>query len=990
MKKNLLSLLLLSFFALSSAFAQSRKITGTVTGSDDGQPLPGVTVKVQAGVGVQTNTQGQFSINVPASAKSLVVSYVGFIGQTVPITSESVINVQLIADNKALSEVVVVGYGTGSTLSSTVGNVARVSSKDIQDKPAANALDAIQGRVPGLQVLTSSGEPSASPSISINGISSLTSGTTPLIILDGTPVALASVLTLNPDDIESVSVLKDASSTSIYGARAANGVLYITTKHGSANAPQTITLSSSYGTEKLANTQYYNSFFNAAQYNAFEIATGVETPAALAIQQQTYNADTKWYKVYFKPSAPIYNENISISGGTDKTTYFISGGFFKEDGLEYRSLYDRYTLRSNVTSKVTDWLKVGLNLSMAYDNRLTNQFNTNSLSGGLSVLAPPIYSPVNAQGVPYEFIPGWGNYAPYYYEAKHPDFQNNTQFNPTGFLEITPIKGLTIKTQAGMDAFDFRETTQVLPSYLGSPNNGSDIESFQRGTSLTFTNTVEYKFNLKSLNHFTALVGQEYSDNTTSTFSGQDTGQSDDRLVTLTTGTAAKNANSSYYELDFKSLFSRVDYDYNNRYFLEASFRQDKSSVFGANHQSANFYSIGASWKAKQENFFKDISWLTDLTVRASTGTTGNSSLGGGAAQYQQLASVSVTPYGSATGFQLSQPGDPNLTWETVRNTQIGFTTTLFNKLNLDASFYLKTTTNMLLNVPFVGTSGFTSQIQNVGSLENKGIDVDLSYTVYSDPSHRAYVTPHFNANFNANKIVSLFQGRQYYISGSTGILWAVGKPISYVDPVWAGVNPTNGLPQWYLPSSDPAQIVNKTTNNGVTNTFNTTLQQNLGIDRYPWSTGGFGVSAGYEGITLDANFAYNKGKYITNNDQYFVQNPNQFTGYNQQTAVLSYWQNPGDITTFPKYGQQFTQFDSRLIQDASFIRLKTITLGYSLPKAWLAKTKVVKRFEIDFTGRNLLTFTPYKGIDPEVNSNIALGNNPNTKQYVVGLKATF
>ncbi|MDB5133177.1 MAG: hypothetical protein JWR02_2926 [Mucilaginibacter sp.] len=992
MKKNLLTFLLLSIITLGSVYAQNRRITGTVTSADDGLPLPAVSVKVTGtNVGTQTDTQGHFTLDVPANAKSLDFSFVGFAAQTVSIRSGSVFNIKLTADSKSLNEVVVLGYGTGTTLANTVGDISRVSSRDIQDKPTANALDGIQGRVAGLSILTSTGEPSATPSLSINGIGSLTSSVTPLVVLDGVPVALGTVLSLNPDDFESITVLKDAASTSIYGSRAANGVLYITTKHGRLNTPQTITLTSSYGTERLANPQYYNSFMNSAQWGAFEVATGAQTPASLATTLQTYHADTKWYQVYFKPSAALYNENFSITGGTDKTTYFVSGGYFKQDGLEYRSAYDRYTLRSNVTSKVNDWLKFGLNLSVGYDNRQTNQFNTNSLSGGLSILNPPIYSLYNSAGVRYQFIQGLGSYDPYYYETQHPDNQNNSQFNPAGFIELTPIKGLTIKSQAGMDDFDFRESALVLPSYLGSLNNGSDIETFQRGTSLTFTNTAEYKFALASRHHFTALIGQEYTDNTLSTFSGQDTGQSDNRLLTLTTGTTAKNANSSYYATDFQSLFSRFDYDYNNRYFLEASVRQDKSSKFGANHQTGTFYSIGASWKAKDENFLKDVSWLTDLTFRASTGTTGNSQFSSvlNATAYQQIAAVSTATYNGATGFALNQPGDPNLTWETVRNTQIGFTATFFNRINLDVSFYRKTTTNMLLQVPFVATSGFTSQLQNVGSLENKGMDIDFNYTVYSDSKHRAYITPRLVANLNSNKVLSLFNGLKYYITPNTGLLWAVGKPVSYIEPLWAGVNPANGLPQWYNPDPN-GNIVNKTTSNGTTTAFTASLQQNLNIDRYAWLNGGFGLSAGYEGFSLDANFAYVKGKYITNNDQYFTQNPSVFTGYNQQTAVLNYWKNPGDVTTFPKYGQQFSQFDSRLIQDASFIRLKTIVLGYVIPKSLLEKTKFIKRFEVDLTGRNLLTFTKYKGIDPEVDSNIALGNDPNTKQIEVGLKATF
>lgn len=989
MKKNLLSLLLMSLVTLS-VFAQSRKITGTVTGADDGQSIPGVSVKVQGTtVGTQTNAQGQFSLTVPATAKTLSFSFIGYTEQTVSIGTKTVINVKLATNSKALGEVVVVGYGTGVKTADAVGDITTVSAQVISDKPVANAFDALQGQVAGLSVFTSSGEPSATPSLALNGISSLTSSVTPLIVLDGVPVALGSILSLNPDDFESVTVLKDAASTSIYGSRAANGVLFITSKKGVINKP-TISFTSTYGVNRIANPEYFQNFFDTPGFAAFEVASGAQTQAQINTTLATYNANTQWYKVYFKPTTSTWNDNLSVSGGSGKTTYFVSAGYFKQDGLMYRSTYDRYTFRSNVASEVTDWMKFGVNLSLGYDERQTNPYGSNQLNGGLAILDQPWYSPTDANGNNYDFIPGLGRYHPNYLANELPDYQNNAQFDPTAFLQITPIKGLTLKTQAGMDDFDFRESTLQLPSYLGSLNNGSDTETFQRGLSKTFTNTAEYKFSVNNANHFTALIGQEYTDGSTNTFAGVTKGQTDDRLLTLSTGTTNKTATSSYYEYDYQSLFARADYDYNSKYFLESSIRQDKSSKFGANTNAAIFYSVGGSWKAKQESFLKDLSWLTDLTVRASTGTTGNSSFGTGTAYYQQLASVGTNAYNTGTGYVLTQPGDANLTWETVQNTQVGFSTTLFNKLNIDFSYYVKNTKNMLLSVPFVGTSGFTSQIQNVGTMQNKGIDLDVNYTVWSNNAHRAYITPHFVVNVNGNKITSLFNNLNYYITPNTGLLWAVGQPVRYIEPIWAGVNPANGLPQWYNPDPNPNNIVNKTTNQGVTTAFSPNLQQDLNLDRYAPYTGGFGVTAGYEGFSLDANFSFVSGKYITNNDAYFTQNPGQFSGFNQDPAVLNYWKQPGDVTQFPALGQQFTQFDSRLIQDASFIRLKNLTIGYSIPKSLLEQTKVLKGLKIYFTGRDLLTFTKYKGIDPEVDSNIGLGNNPNTKEYTFGVNATF
>jgi len=988
MKKNLLSLLFLSLIALSSAFAQSRKITGTVSGADDGLSLPGVSVKVQGtSTGTTTNAQGEFSITVTNGAKALVFSYIGYTGKTVPI-SGAVMNVKLTADNKNLTEVVVVGYGSGVSVSNTPGLVSTVTSKDFENKPVANLFDALQGKVAGLTVLSSSGEPSSTPSLSLNGVGSLGASSTPLIVIDGIPVDPGTILSLNPDDYDQIAVLKDAASTSIYGSRAANGVIELTSKKGSANRPASITVTSQYGINQIANPEYFNNFFNTAQFAAFEVATGIQTQASVNTILATYgNADTKWYKTYFKNNTGTYNENLAISGGSGKTTYYVSGAYFREDGLAYRSLYNRYTFRSNVASEVTSWAKFGVNLSMGYDERQANPYGSNNLNRGLSVLAQPWYSPTGPDGQNYQFIPGLGLYHPQYLANTHPDNQNNSQFDPAAYLQLTPIKGLTIKTQMGMDDFDFRESVQILPSYIGSLNNGSDNELFTRGISKTFTNTAEYRFTLASVHNITALVGQEYTDGTTLAFNGSDTGQNDDRLLSLTSGTTAKTVNSSSSEYSYKSLFARLNYDFNNRYYIQGTVRQDQSSRFGANEKTAIFYSVGVTWKAKQESFLKDISWLTDANVKASTGTTGNSSIG----NYLSLATVSNNVYNGQTGYGINNAGNPDLTWEKQQLTTIDFNVSIFDRINLDASFYVKTTTAMLIAVPFAYTSGFATVTTNTGSLQNKGVDINFSFeAIDRHNSHNAYITPNLVLGLNKDKIVALFNGLNYYTPANTGILWAIGKPVSYIEPLFAGIDPASGQALWYNPDPNPNNVVNKTTTAGVTNNFNATLQQNIGVNRNPWGVGSFGLDAGYEGFSLSAMFTFVTGKYITNNDQYFSQNPNQFTGYNQEVNVLDYWKKPGDITTFPKYGVQFTQFDSRLIQDASFMRLKNLTLGYSIPKRVLARTKAVKSVKVFFIGRDLMTFTKYKGIDPEVDSNIGLGNDPNTKQYSLGLTVGF
>ena len=990
MKKLLQSLFILMLVA-SAALAQDRTVTGTVSSKDDGQSLPGVSVKIKGLTsGTQTSADGKFSIQVPANSKVLVFTYVGFKTQTLNIPANNQLKVSLELDATALNEVVVMGYGTQKKLGSVVGSVAVVSSKAIENKPIANPFDALQGKVAGLQVFTPGGEPSQTSSIRLHGVGSLGASSTPLYLLDGVPTDGGTVISLNPNDIENISVLKDASATSIYGARAANGVIYVTTKRGQIGKPAEIRVTTQYGTSSLANDDYFNSVMNTKQFTDFRVASGQQTQAQVDATLALYPNDTKWYKVYYKNGAPTKQTDVSISGGSGKTSYYVSGGFFEQEGLAYRSNFKRTTLRSNLNTAVNDWISLGLNLSIGTDDRQLNPYGSNSTNRGIALLAAPYFSPYGADGQEiYGLIPGWARYAPKYLADKIQSNGNNLQFNPSGYIQINPFKGLTFKVLGGYDAYDYRTSNKQLPSYIGSINNGNAYEGFDRSVSRNFTNTLEYKWMLGAKNNFTALLGQEYSDNTSTSFSGQSTGQSDDRLTLIPAGASNLNASSSLSEFAFNSYFGRLEYNYNNRYFLDVSVRQDASSRFGAlvRNNTARFWSVGGMWKAKQENFLKDVKWLNDLTFRASTGTAGNSGIG----NYDSQALVGTNINNGATGWFTSSSGNSALSWETQQKTTFGVKTTMFNSIRLDIEYYKRDTKNMLISVPYAYTSGFSSITSNVGTLTNTGVDITLDFDVWTNTAKKAYITPYANVNMNKDKITELFQGKSYWIIPNTGVSWAVGQSVSYFYPIWKGVNPANGLPTWYQPNTDPNQVISTRKDDAATtNTFAATLQQSTGLKRYPWLNGGFGLSAGFQNVSFQADFSFSKGKYMINNDRYFSENPSVFPGFNQRTTILDYWKAPGDVTTFPGITNQFTQFDSRLIEDASFLRLKSLAVGYALPASVLKASKFIKGMKFSFTGRNLLTFTKYTGPDPEVDSNIGFGTNPNTKQYTFGLDLKF
>ncbi len=991
MKKLLQSLFMFLLIA-STAMAQDRTISGTVTAKEDGLPIPGVTVKIQGSkVGATTNSSGQYTIKTSAGAVVLEFTSIGFGSITKNVAAGTTsVNAILENDNRVLDEVVVTGYGSGRRISSVVGSVATVSARTVENKPVANAFDAMQGKVAGLQVFTSSGEPSQTASIRLHGVGSLGASNTPLYLLDGIQVDETSVLNMNPNDIETVSVLKDASSTSIYGARAANGVIYITTKRGKVASAATITVQGQYSVANPASDKFYRNFLNTAQLSQLQIEQGLRTAAATATLLAQYPNDTKWYDYYYKKDVPTYQTDVTVSGGGGKTAYYISGSFFEGEGNRFRSAFDRYTFRSNLTTTLNDYIKIGLNLAGGSSDTQTNPLATNDTNGPLALLAQPWYSPYDANGNEYygTLIPGWGRYSPRYLADNTPYNRNRLTFNPSGFVEITPIKNLTFKSQGGIDGWIDRTTDVRLPSYAAFPGAGTLSETYTRRINKTATNTLEYRFSLEK-NNFSVLAGQEYVDGVDQTFNANTSGLPNDNLLVLQNGNATnRGVSSGKTEYAFKSLFGRLEYNFNNRYFLDASIREDRSSRFGANKQNATFWSVGGMWRAKQENFLKDVKWLDDLTLRASTGTSGNSAIG----NYESLATAAGSSnYNGLPGVAQNAPGNPDLGWEKQQKTTIGFKSSFLNRIRLDVEFYYRETSNQLINVPQVYTTGYSLVRTNVGALQNKGMDITLDFDVWTNDAHKAFITPYINANFNKNKITELFQGKNYYINPGTGVLWAIGQPVSFVYPMWKGVNPDNGLPQWYVPNAGDGSIITRTDDNAVTSSFSAAnLQQNTGIERYPWLNGGFGFNSGYEGIFLSVDFTFSQGKYLINNDRYFFENPTSFSGFNQSTTVLDYWKTPGQVATFPNLNQQFTQFDSRLIENASFLRLKNLQLGYNLPQSVLERTKVLKGAKIFFVSRNLLTFTDYTGPDPEVDTNLTLGVNPNTRQVGFGLQLTF
>ena len=965
MKRKFMLLLTCLFIGIGLVTAQVTKVTGTVISEEDGLPVVGASILVKGtAVGTVTDMDGKFQLpNVPSSAKTLVISFIGMKSQELPI--KQTMNVILKPDTETLEEVVVLGYGSGKKIGSIVGSVAKVNSEKLSAKPVANAMDALQGQVSGLQVYTSSGEPGSSSSSYIRGVGSLTADNEPLYVLDGTPVSSSVMVMMNPNDFESVTVLKDASATSIYGSRAANGVIYITTKRGKIGEKAVITASGNYGTARLA--RRVSNPMNSTELLNYQLSHGI-------IKQETYDKyinsgiDTNWEDYFFKDDAPTYQANLSIQGGSNKTMYYVSGSYYFQDGITPRSEYNRYTFRSNLESRPTDWLRFGANFGATYDEQQTSLFTyqgSNNLNGGIfgTILNPTYYNPYGEDGSKLDVIPGLNRYSPYYLSDKQPSSSNTAQLDGTAFIQLNPIEGLTIRSQFGIEAYDFRQTSKRLASHPNATQGGYTYEAFRRNAKLTITNTAEYNFKIKDIHDFTILIGQEGIKNDYQRFGSETTGQSDDRLSMLEAGTAATLLGADendLYTYQFLSFFGRINYALNDKYFADFSIRNDASSRFGKDNRNAIFMSGGLMWNMKKESFLEDVNFLSDLKLKASIGTTGNSSIG----NYDHLALVGTNLYNAQGGWKINTPGNGDLGWEKQTLANIGIEASFWNKYRIELTYYNKKTSNMLMDVPVPYTSGFSSITQNVGSMTNSGVEIAVSLDLLKTKDW--FVGFNMNYAYNKNKITELFYGYDEWAMPNYLVSYNVGEPVQYYMAEWAG------------------------TDGETTKEYDEErLQQATGKKRYAPHNGGFGLNVSWKGLSLNADFAWVLGKYMVNNDYYFAANPYNFAGYNQSKDVLNEWKEPGDITDIPAYGNVM-QFDTHLLENASFLRLKNISLSYTLPKNWLLPTKVIQGVRIMATARNLFTITNYKGADPELDTNLTYGAYPNTKQFTIGAELTF
>ncbi len=980
--RNILTKLLFAALLVltsSSLYAQGGKVSvsGKVVDAANGEPLIGVTILTESMQGVTTFVDGTYTIDA-TEGTTLTFSYMGYKDVTwkVPTgVSEAIRNVEMESESEVLEDVVVIAYAVRKK-GTVAGSVSTVKAEKVESTPTAAFDQALQGQVAGLSVLSNTGEPSAAATMTIRGTNSINSGTAPLYILDGVPISASDFNTINPADIESLSVLKDASSTSIYGARAANGVIVITTKRGRIAERPRIEYRMQLGISQADASKW--DLMTTPERIKYEKQVGMTAGQNYNLLSQT---NVNWMNEVFNSTAPLQNYEVSVSGADDKTNYYISGGYYNQQGTAVGSGFERFSMRANVQRKAAEWLTLGTNTMLNYQKIQQADEGAYTLVTPISAarFMLPYWNPRRADGSIASIEDGsWkGNgQNPLEWLENNPVHYQKYKLLSTVFLEAKPIKGLSIRSQFGVDYSHTTGFGVSYPSYAPNQGNGSASRSSTDSYNLTITNTANYTFDIDGDHNFTFLLGQEGVDYHYEAFSLLTEGQNNDRLTSISTGTRATSwDDTTDSDYGFLSFFSRGEYNYDRRIYAEAAFRLDGSSRFGRSRRWGAFWSMGLMWDVQREEFLLPYTdWLTTAQVSFSTGTSGNSSI----PNYEHLALVGGgADYMGDAGVGLAQPGNENLGWEKPWTTNFAIHAGFWNRLNVDLELYYKLTSDMLMQVPVpYSTSGFGYYWDNVGEMVNAGVELNVTGTIIATDDF--LWTANANVSYNHNEITELYNGVTEYERSGTNTKLQVGHPLGefYINR-YAGVNPANGEALWYDKSGYLTTELRDEDKVLVGKTYIA-----------PWQ-GGFGTALTYKGLSLSTQFSWVADRWMLNNDRYFDESNGRFATYNQSRRLLERWQNPGDVTDIPRHGE-YTEFDSRLLEDASFLRLKNVMLSYSLPSEWLAGQNVVRGARFYIQAQNLLTWTHFSGLDPEGTSNVYAAQYPMARQYTFGLDVTF
>ena len=983
------------FLSIGMAMAQTH-VSGIVTSSEDGEPVIGATVKVVGSqtAGTVTDIEGRFSLSVSKPGVELEFSSIGMVSKRVKASENMTVVLQV--DSHTLEQVVITGYGSAKKLGSVVGSIASVDKKKLESIVTPNFTDALAGQVSGLSVLSGAGDPSQSATIRLRGINSIQSSSQPLFILDGAPIDAAFYATLNPADIESITVLKDAASTAIYGARAANGVIVLTSKQGKYSEQVSLSVRAQYGI--AGPTSDGVEMMNSKQYVKFRDLIGQPVSDEVRTLVDKYNINTNWRDEMIDNAAPTLDVNATMQGGGQTVNYYISFNHHKQDGLIEMSKMHRNTLNARINARLNRFFKIGFTTNLG-----VQRYSQNAEWGASGIYhANPLVFARKAMpfDTPYQYtidengkmIKGdraiglkySGMVMPWWYNAHRNYYRNKLTLNTSVTETFTPLEGLTFQALQSINGLESMNHGSFSPydAFVDGMGNkidamkGSVSASSSRYYQFTLSHTAEWRKQFGD--HYVGiLLGEETRIERSRGLSAYSEGQTDPRLLLLPHGTtvAPGDLGDSFGEEVANSLFANAEYNYKEKYYVTGSIRRDGSSKFAPGHRWGTFWSAGAKWDLKKEDFLKDVEWLNDLSLSVNYGTTGNDS---GTGSYGYFGSYGVGGlYNGESSLGIASMSNPDLTWETTAKWNVGLNFSIFDRAHFQVDFYRNKSTDMLMSIPYSMTTGFSSGIGNVAAMTNTGVEANVDVDILKTKDF--YWSFKANVGYNKNEITELFQGRDEYVLANTGLKMAVGHAYGEFFQVrFAGVDPMTGAPLYYDKDGNKTKKFNEERDAVF-----------LGKKRYaPW-TGGFGTNFRYKNVSLIADFAWVAGKYMMINDDYFIANPQLATGWNQRVEMLNIWTTPGQITDIPgaKYDVQFTD---QMLQNASFLRMKTLSIQYEFPKKWMQATRYIKGVKVFGIARNLFTITPFEGYDPEPDMNLVQFNYPNTRQFVFGAEISF
>lgn len=1002
------------YLGIGIGLAQTRSVKGTVISEEDEMPIIGASILVKGtSQGTITDFDGRFELSVPSDAKVLVVSYVGM--ETQEIAVLPVVKVVMRSSSKALDEVVVVAYGTAKK-SVFTGSAASVDNSKILS-PSASFDKSLQGQVAGLQVMSSSGQPGSTSSFRIRGSGSLNASNEPLYVVDGVPISAnikyskladdtdntSSILaTLNPQDIETITVLKDASAASLYGSRAANGVVVITTKNGKAGKAS-VSFNAQFGFsavpkayDMMSSGEFYRtkwqSYYEqklAGGATPEEAASAANTLTQGAITFNPYNVnqpidaagnlvngariivDTDWQDEIFK-TALTQDYTVNVTGGNEKTSYFFSTGYHDQEGVTPSALYKRYSGKANLSTEVTPWLKAGMNVTFAH------AVQNMEVGGGAG--ASPLYNALLfPNGVPVYLTDRDGNPILDVNGNKQFNFTNPTSldFNPiaipqmdvntsknyrflaSAFLDFQLYKGLNFKTVFSPDYIHYSESKYWNKEHGNGPPYGGRAERYNTTDLMyTSTNTLNYTTRIAEKHNVNAMVGLEYWQSEYERVEAGVTSFPVNGMFELSSGASALSPQSKTTKEALISYLGRVEYTFDDRYNFSFSLRSDGSSVFGTDNKWGTFWSVGASWRLEQERFLKEVPWIDQLKLRLSYGTSGNNQ---GLGRYQSLGLWSTGAdyiYGTASGTGHTQLANPYLRWEKQEMFNVGVDYRFLNRFYGSVEYFHKSSDDLLYNYPLAASNGFESVMMNMAKVANYGVEFTFGAYILRDTPLKWSID--FNLSAIRDEIKEMENDNQ--IMSKTKKIWSKGySQYEFYIPTWAGVDPANGDPLWVK--------VDANGNRTTTNVYSQATYEKQGRAT-PDLYGGLSTSLSYKGFDLSILFAYNWGGLVYDGLYSQVMHDGNQAGAQMHKDELNAWTPTNTHTNVPRYANNNTNssdgVSTRYLYDATNIKLKNITLSYTLPSRLGTISNVLRGAKVFVSADNLFTWfkDDWKGYD--------------------------